>query len=138
MAKFRDFDLERIEKNEEFWLDQCGIKINRDNIIVMGAGNTEFGRGILVPNELLAVSHNRPHGFLKSGMEKSFPVSIRGDLDKLITRNVRWPIWNSYLVYFRDRQEADVENDGLSADDLEKKEILGINCVERMIYEWQY
>jgi len=141
MKKFTHFDLfdrRRIEKNEEFWRDQCGLKIDRQDIIVLGAGNQEYSRGIIFPKELLVLSNNHPHEFLCAKMKERFPIDVDGDLDKQIIKNVRWPNSHSYLVYFRDRPEADLESAGLNANDVGGKKFSGITCAERLIYEWQY
>ena len=60
------------------------------------------------------------------------------DLDKAITCNDRNSGKDSYVVWFRDRKEADEELKDLSADQLAEKKIPGITLLERLFYELKY
>ena len=61
------------------------------------------------------------------------------DLDKVITRNDRDANkTDTYAVWLRDRQEADEENQNLSAKEVWDKKIQGITLAERMLYELKF
>lgn len=60
------------------------------------------------------------------------------DLDQAIIRNDRDASKGGYIVFFRDRQEADEELKNLSADALEEQGISGITLLERQWYELIY
>jgi hypothetical protein len=59
-------------------------------------------------------------------------------LDKVVVMNERDPRKGSYVVWFRDRVEADEELSNLSAIELEKMKIPGITLLERVVMEYDY
>jgi len=70
---------------------------------------------------------------------ENFPCSrYIDDLDKAITQNDRNPIKGSYAIWVRDRIKADEELKNLSANDLKKKNILGITLLEHLLYGLKY
>jgi len=70
---------------------------------------------------------------------KHFPCwRYADDLDKAVPNNDRDSANGAYAVWFRNRQEADEELKGLSADRLKEKGILGITLLERLLYELKY
>lgn len=67
---------------------------------------------------------------------KQFPCwRYENDLDKAIQTNDRDPKNGSYAVWVRNRVEADVENNNLSANKLKQHGTSGITLLERMLYE---
>lgn len=59
-------------------------------------------------------------------------------LDNVVVMNIRDPRQGSYVVWFRDRVEADEELSNLSAIELEKMKISGITLLEREVMEYDY
>jgi len=100
--------------------------------------------------------HNRPEGFdrlivvakgftltqIYNVMARHFDCwryDEKKDLDNLITRNDRDANkTGTYGIWLRDRQEADEENAGKSADQLQAEKHLGITLGERMLYELKF
>ena len=70
---------------------------------------------------------------------KHFPCwRYADDLDRAVPNNDRDSANGTYVVWFRDRQEADEELKNLSADQLAEKKISGITLLERLLYELKY
>ena len=121
-----------------FYRDFFGLDVDLSGVRIPGHRNG-FNRMIVVANELFTASNGKPYMFIIEAMKKHFPVCIYADdLDKVIVKNDRQPDKMSYAVCFRDRVEADEELKNLSADDLAKRNIQGITCLERLLYELKY
>jgi hypothetical protein len=60
------------------------------------------------------------------------------DLDKAVDQNDRDPKNGAYIIWVRDRQEADEELKNLSADQLKEKDIPCITLLERCLLEFFY
>jgi len=60
------------------------------------------------------------------------------DLDATVAKNDRDPQNGTYAIWIRDRVEADVELDDLSANMLAERKIKGITLLERMLFELKY
>ena len=70
---------------------------------------------------------------------ENFPCSrYTENLDKAITQNDRDSNKGSYAIWARDRIKADEELKNLSANDLKKKNILGITLLEHLLYGLKY
>lgn len=67
-------------------------------------------------------------------MKKHMNVHLGIDLDKVTSDRPD----NDYVVFVRDRVEADEELDGSSADDLKKRGINGITLPQRLLLEFFY
>jgi hypothetical protein len=118
----------------QFYREFLGLTVDLSGVKIPEHKNG-FDRRIIVANELLTA---KPYMFIVEAMKKHFPVWIYvDDLDKVIIKNDRWPD-ASYAVSFRDRVEADKELKNLSADDLAARNIRGITCLERLLYELKY
>lgn len=60
------------------------------------------------------------------------------DLDSTVSKNDRDPKNGTYAIWIRDRVEADVELDDLSANMLAEQRVKGITLLERMLFELKY
>lgn len=131
------FSGDSIAEWTQFYSDYFGLTVNLSGVKIPEHKNG-FDRTIIIANELLTASNGKPYMFIIEAMKKHFSVwTYADDLDKAITKNDRWPN-ASYAVSFRDRVEADEELKNLSADDLVARNVHGITCLERLLYELKY
>lgn len=71
--------------------------------------------------------------------EAEFPAwRYTDDLDTAIVKNDRDPYAKSYVIWVRNRIEADEELKNLSADMLAKQKIKSVALHERLLLEWFY
>jgi hypothetical protein len=115
---------------KRFYLDHFGIDMDLSDVKIP-AWQKGFDRIIIVAKGLT-------YSTVINAMRKKFNVWTYADnLDKAIDKNDRWPN-ETYAIRVRNRVEADEELKNLSADDLAKRNIPGITCLERLLYELKY
>jgi len=115
---------------KRFYLDYFDL-----NVDLSGVKIPVWQKGL---DRIIVLAQRLTYGAVINVMRKKFNVwTYADDLDKAIDKNDRWPN-ESYAIRIRDRVEADEELKNISAEDLAKRGITGITCLERLIYELKY
>ena len=109
-----------------FW-SHYGIKADFSGIRIPDP-REEFDRLLVIPEGLT-------EGRMIDIFRKSFSVNNRLGLVGIENDRVAE---KSYAIWVRNRQNADEELSGLSADDLKEKGLKGITLLERLVYELKY
>lgn len=96
-------------------------------------------RLIVVAKEIVEWTGNRPlQGTLNMTKKHFSSWQYADNLDVVIPTNARNPKNGTYALWVKDVREADEENANLSANDLAKKNHLGLTILERMLLEADY
>lgn len=96
-------------------------------------------RLIVVAKEIVEWTDHKPLQGTMNVLKLHFQCwQYANDLDEAISTNTRDPRNDSYAFWVKDVREADEENANLSANDLAKKNHLGITILERMLLEADY
>jgi len=118
----------------ELWQKQIGIKNPDFAGITPFVAQSGYWPLIIPKHELLKVQR-----LYDSCRERFNCWKYTGNsLDNVVVMNDRDPRKGSYVVWFRDRVEADEELSNLSAIELEKMKIPGITLLERVVMEYDY
>ena len=113
---------------QEFWADLGQFDFSNIKVPQMITG---FTRAIIVPQ---GHTLSREYELCKA----LFPCwRWVEDLDGAVTENEREPK-ESYLIWVRDREEADEELKNLSANDIKRKKLTTQTLLERMIHERKF
>lgn len=113
---------------QDFWSDVGQFDFSSIRVPKMVPG---FARAIIVPQ---GHTLNREYELCKA----LFPCwRWTEDLDGAVTENEREPK-ESYLIWVRDREEADVELQNLSANDIRRRKLTTKTLLERMIHERKF
>ena len=113
---------------QNFWADLGQFDFSSIRVPRMVTG---FTRAIIVPK---GHTLNREYELCKA----LFPCwRWTEDLDSAVTKNERAPK-ESYLIWVRDREEADEELKNLSANDIKRKKLTTQTLLERMIHERKF
>ena len=113
---------------QNFWADLGQFDFSSIRVPRMVTG---FTRAIIVPK---GHTLNREYELCKA----LFPCwRWMEDLDSAVTENAREPK-ESYLIWIRDREEADEELKNLSANDIKDKNLTTQTHLERMIHERKF
>ncbi|TSC91624.1 MAG: Uncharacterized protein CEN90_422 [Parcubacteria group bacterium Licking1014_17] len=109
----------------DFYKEALNIRIRKTSQIPLPPVTPGFNWGVLVVP-----------GVTMQMVFDSFPEKWKfcdANLDEVVTKNVRMPVGKPYVIWTRDRVEADEELKNLSASWVAEKKINSINLLERLL-----
>lgn len=134
-AKKHDIKKPIWSADHNFYHEILDLEVDLSQIATFPPEQDSFNWLVVIPREL----GDQPLNTAIAACRKLFKDKVwthADDMDKAVTRNNRDPRRDgSYAIRVRDRQEADEELNGLSANDIRFKNMVTMTLLERIILE---